>query len=363
MKIVFRSAVISSLIVLGGCSWLTGEDGFFNNTEFDYTRAKMTSELQIPSNVGESNVQDHYLVPELADDISGVIFGVDNDAMAPMQVLTLGSKVRANRDSKVSSVFVTSTEIQLWDSVERYLVQESIPISRKDLNAGTIHTDWVVKKDDSFWWGGDISGWRYRYLISLEPAERPTENTLSVELLEVEELLAKTGQWQTVADKGRKETELLNSLLGFIYVEDISKSRQLVNQSALGGIIVTLGSDANDNPALITSADFEHVWVRLPISLKLLNVIIEDQDRTQGLFFIEMPEDKGFLSSLKFWSSDDENSLGFPNKSYRVHIAKLGENISITFLDDENTPIEASLLANKFPRLAKAFKSRAADSH
>ena len=277
--------ILVSISLLSGCSWLTGEDGLFDNSEYDYTNAKMTSELQVPAAVGESNTQDHYLVPELGKDVKGVVYGIENDILAPMQVLALGNKVRANRDSKVASAFLTSTEIELWDKIERYLIQSNIPINHKDLNTGTIHTDWAVIRDDSFW-SPDITGWRYRYKINLEPAERPTENILSVELLAAEELVNETGKWRSQHDTGRSETEMLNSILGFIYVEDITKSRQLVNQSALGGIIVTLGNDAKGNPALITSATFEHAWTRLPVSLKLLNIIVEDQDRSQGLFFI-----------------------------------------------------------------------------
>jgi len=361
LKLVFRKLFyISSLTILGGCSWLTGEDGIFDDTEYDYTNAQITSELQVPKSVGELDIQDHFLVPEVADDVKGVVYGVDNDTMAPMQILTLGNKIRVNRNAGKSSVYVTESEIRLWDLVERYLAKENVPISAKDLNTGTISTGWRVKEDDSFW-SGDITGWRHRFKITLDPAQRPSEKILSVEIVEAQEFVDDTKKWRTFLDTGRDETELLNSILGFMYVEDISKSRERVSQSELGGLTVSLGSDSNGNPALITTASFEHVWTRIPVSLRLLNIIVDDQDRSQGLFFIRNNEDdKGFFASLAFWSDDGE-SLDLPKDNYRIQVARQGEQISMTFFDDNNTPLEAEVLADNYPLLSKAFRSRAVD--
>jgi len=346
--------------ILGGCSWLTGEDGLFDDTEYDYTNAKISSELDIPESVGEADIQDHFLVPELGDDVKGIVYGVDADIMAPMQILTLGNKIRVNRSASNSSVYVSEAEIRLWDIVERYLVQANIPVNRKELDTGTIHTGWQVKEDDSFW-SGDITGWRYRYKIKLDPAQRPSEKILSVELMEAQEFVDDSKSWRTYTDAGRNETELLNSILGFMYVEDISNSRQLVNQSELGGISVSLGTDKDGNPALTTAANFEHVWTRIPVSLKLLNVSIDDQDRTQGLFFIRLKdEDKGFFESLAFWSDDGER-LDLPDETYRVQVSPQGNNVSITIFDDQNQALSAEALTDNYPLLAKAFKSRVAD--
>lgn len=359
MKLVFRTSIFVISGILGGCSWFTGEDSLFESSEYDYTNAKVTTELKVPETVGELNVQDHFMVPELGGDSKGVVYGVEADVVAPMQVLSLGTNVRVNRDSSFSSAFITKSEIQAWDSVVRFLEREQIPIDGKDIKNGSIDTGWQVKNDDAFW-SGDITAWRYRYSISITPADRATEVILTVELKQAQELVDDTGEWRSFAETGRTQTEFLNSILGFLYVEEIQESRQLVNQSAIGGISVTLGSDKDGNPALITSADMEHVWTRIPVAFKLLDISIEDQDRSKGLYFVKINDTEGFFDSLAFWSDNDDR-LNLPKQYYRLQVLAQGERVSISFFDNKNEPIKAAELAENFPVLSKAFRSRTSD--
>jgi len=361
LKLALKTIFFLQLVILGGCSWVPDDVTLFDGSEYDYTKAIITEEMKVPESMGEANIQDHFLVPDLGDDVVGEVYGPDKEVMAPMQVLTLGNKARVNRESKDSSVFITESEIRLWDSVERFLIEENIQVASKDLSKGSYLTGWHVKRDDSFW-KDEISAWRYRYEIKLDEAKRANENLVSVKIIDAQEYLESANRWRTLSDTKRIETEFLNSILGFMYVENITSSRQLVNQSALGGITVSLGTDKDNNPALLTSASFDHVWTRIPISLKLLSMKVDDQDRSQGLFFISNDEDEeGFFASLAFWSSDDKNVLDIPEGNYRLQVAKKGENVSIAFMDDENKYLTTELLAKNYPLLSKAFKSRASD--
>lgn len=356
---MFRTIVFLSIGFVSGCSWIVGEDGLFDTKQYDYTRAEITKELEVPASVGVNNESDNYFVTDSDEELNGIIYGVDSDVMAPMQVLTLGDKVRANRDSKIASVYVSMSEIILWDSLERYLIEENIPVSSKDLATSVIMTDWVKTEDDDFW-SGDITAWRQRYKIILNKAIRPSEKILSIELVEAQEYIEDSGKWQNVANPGRLETEFLNSILGFLYVEDIDRSRELVNQSALGGISVNLGTNADGDAALISSAGFENVWGRIPVFLRLLNISVEDQDRSQGLYFFKIEDTEGFFSSLAFWS-DSPETLNIPEGQYTIKLANLGEGVSITIIDENNSAISAQDLAKNYPAISKAFKSKVSE--
>ncbi len=348
--------------ILSGCSWLVGEDSFFDDSEYDYTKAEMTKEIEVPASIGESNIQDHFIVPELEEGTKGEVYGNEKNVMAPMQVLTLGNKVRTNRSSRYSSAYVTETEIQLWDIVQRFLEEKNIQLKSKDLQKGSIVTGWQLLKDDSVWFSPDITGWRYRYQIDLTASKRPDESKITVKILAAEEFVDDTAKWQSIADTKRIETEFLNSILGYMYVEDIEKSRQNVNQSDLGGITVSLGSDKDGNAALVSSASFDHLWTRLPISLSILNISVEDQDRSNGLFFVNNKgDDRGFFASMAFWSDDDKDSLDIPRGAYRIQIDNKGDLVTMTFIDGENEPLSAEVMAENFPLMAKAFRSRALD--
>ncbi len=362
MRSALKTIVFMSLGLLGGCSWIVGEGELFDRSDYDYTNAEITKELEVPESIGESNEQDHFLVPELEDGAKGIVYGVERDVMAPMQVLTLGNKVRANTSSDSSAAYVIESEIKIWDAVERFLLEENIPTTPKDISSGTVTTGWALKEDDSFW-DGEVTAWRYRYQITVGDAERSNESTIFVKMLDAEEFVDDTSSWRTIKDTQRIETEFLNSILGFMYVEDLQSSRTRVNQSGLGGIIISLGTDNDNNPALITSSNFEHVWTRIPISLNILNITVSDQDRSQGLFFINNKDaDEGFISSLAFWSSNDVEILELPREGdYVIKVSKKGDGVSMTFMDNENNALSAEVLSKNFATLAKVFKSRALD--
>ena len=357
MKLALAIIISLSLGLLGGCSWLSGEDGLIEDKEYDYTQAKITDALYVPEEVGESNEQDLFLVPELGDEYKGVVYGAGNQILAPMQVLTLGSKARANRNSSLPSVYMIATKEEIISSLERFLDTEKIGIQSKDIDSGVIVTDWKTTVDDSFF-GNDISAWRYRFKITISASRKADEQELTVELTESEQLIEKSGNWEHLKEAGRNETGFLNSILGFIYVEEIAKSRTLVNQSAFGGITVSLGMNSDGKTSLVTEASFEHTWSRIPIAMKLLKVVIEDQDRSAGLYFIILKEEDSFFESLAFWSENEGSELVFPDKNYRIKLSKLGEKMSITFLDNQDDVVDAELIAKNFPALAKAFKAR-----
>ncbi len=362
MKSVFIILLLSLSVLISGCSWFTGEGSFFDDSEYDYTRAKIGKEMQVPESLGESNVQDKFIVPELDDDNKGEIYGDEKDILAPMQVLTLGNKVRANRESKNASAFVNESEIRLWDLIQRYLEVENIQILSKDLAKATIMTDWLILEDDSFWFTNEISAWRYRYQISVGDSKKTSSKTLTIKTMKSEEKVSATEKWQPIADNNRVETEFLNSILGFMYIEDIETSRQLVDDSEFGGITVSLGTDKDGNSALVTSTKFDKLWTRLPISLALLNMNIEDQDRSKGIFYINnIGNDTGFFASLAFWSDDGKDELDIPNGAYRIKLIETDDQVTMTFIDGNNQPLSEEVMSENYPVLAKAFRSRTLD--
>jgi len=362
LKSVFIILVLSLSLFMSGCSWIPGVDSFFDDSEYDYTKAKMDKEMQVPEHVGESNVQDKFIVPELDDDNKGEVYGDEKDILAPMQVLTLGNKVRANRESKNASAFVDETEIRLWDIFQRYLEEEEIQILNKDLANASIMTDWQTIEDNSFWSTPEISAWRFRYQITVGDSKKTKSKTITVKTVASEEKLSATGKWQPAVDNKRVETEFLNSILGFMYIEDIETSRQLVDNSGLGGISVSLGTDKEGNSALVTATKFDELWTKLPISLALLNINIEDQDRSKGLFYINnIGEDKGFFTSIAFWRDEDKDELDIPKGTYRIKLVESDDQVTMIFIDGNNQPLSEEVMTKNYPLLAKAFRARTLD--
>ncbi|MBT8449092.1 MAG: outer membrane protein assembly factor BamC [Gammaproteobacteria bacterium] len=340
-----------------GCSWLGSDDTEFSDYAQDYTRARMANNIEIPPQVGTDNSQDLFVVPEIMPGVVGEVFGQENEVMAPMQILTLGNDVRANKEVQNASAFINETEIAVWDIVNKFIEADSLKLASKDIAEGSLETDWVTRYEEAFW-GADKPVSRHKYRVNVLDSERPNETRLDIEVVAAQNYIQDSG-WESYVDTNRAGAEFMNQILGFMYVQNIKDSRQRVTQSALGGITVNLGIDADGTPALVTSSDFQQTWDRVPVAMNLVQMQVDDKDRSQGLYFISRNENnEGFFESLAFWSDDAEGSLDVPKGDYRVQILNEGPKTYIIFTDPDDVPLKADVLAKNFAVLAKAFKAR-----
>ena len=362
MRHFVQLTLVASVMTLAtGCSILGIEEDPEDKTYQDYTTAKMSAPLDVPPEVGSDNSQDLFVVPDLMPESKGEVFGIDKDVMAPMQILSLGDDVRANKETQTASAFINDSEIKVWDLVSRFVANDRIALTTKNIDDGILVTDWITRYEAAFW-GADDPINRYRYRIKLMEAERPNETRLDIEVVAAEYYTDDEG-WEPYLDANRAGAEFMNQILGFMYVENIQASRDRVSQSALGGITVSLGSDPDGNPALVTSSGFEQTWNRVPIAMRMVKMQVDDKDRSQGLYFVSQnEEDEGFFESLAFWSSDDdENSLAVEEGNYRIQVLNEAGKTYIIFTDTDDVPLEADVLAQNFALLARAFKARVKD--
>ena len=109
-----------------GCSLFSGDDETVSVDDLDYTQAEMTSALAVPASAGQDNSQDLFVVPDLLPESTGVVYGKDVNVLAPMQILSLGNDVRANRETRTASAFINADELQVWDVVSRFMQSDNI---------------------------------------------------------------------------------------------------------------------------------------------------------------------------------------------------------------------------------------------
>ncbi len=360
MRFTNRTIIISvTLFMISGCSLFSSDEQTVSVDDLDYTQAQMASYLEIPPQAGQDNSQDLFVVPDLLPESTGIVYGPDVNVLAPMQILSLGNDVRPNRDTRTASAFINADELKVWDVVSRFMATDQIASTGREIisEGVTVSTDWIVSYREAFW-GSDEPESRHRYRIKVLEADRPNETRLDVDVIAAEKFTDDEG-WEPNFDDNRAGAEFLNQILGYMYVENIRQSRQRVSQSGLGGITVSLGSDPEGNPALVTSSDFEQTWSRVPVAMQLVKMRVDDRDRSQGLFFVSRNDDEeSFFESLAFWSDDDDEAMDLEKGSYRVQVTNEGSRTYIVFTDTDDVPLKADILAQNFALLSKAFKAR-----
>lgn len=82
-------------------------------------------------------------------------------------------------------------------------------------------------------------------------------------------------------------------------------------------------SRADDGAMLALNEQFDRAWRRVGLALDRVGFTVEDRDRAKGLYYVRYIDpqagtsaDQGFLSKLKFWSSEKPK----PNEQFRIQV-------------------------------------------
>jgi outer membrane protein assembly factor BamC len=92
---------------------------------------------------------------------------------------------------------------------------------------------------------------------------------------------------------------------------------------------------------LVMDEAFDRAWRRVGLALDRIGFTVEDRDRAQGLYFVRYVDpdadnrspQKGFLSSLAFWRSDDKPAAG--GSEYRLRVQGQGDASRVSVLTRE----------------------------
>jgi outer membrane protein assembly factor BamC len=92
---------------------------------------------------------------------------------------------------------------------------------------------------------------------------------------------------------------------------------------------------------LVMDEAFDRAWRRVGLALDRIGFTVEDRDRAQGLYFVRYVDpdadnrspDKGLLSRLAFWRSDDKPAAG--GSEYRLRVQGQGDASRVSVLTRE----------------------------
>lgn len=89
---------------------------------------------------------------------------------------------------------------------------------------------------------------------------------------------------------------------------------------------------------------FDRAWRRVGLALDRVGFAVEDRNRAAGVYYVRYADpdagskkEKGFLSKLAFWSSDDSKAL---SQRYRVRVAQQGDATQVAVLEESGQPMK-----------------------
>jgi outer membrane protein assembly factor BamC len=292
-----RICLVPALILLPGCSWLLGDEGFFPDRSDDYARARVEDPLRMPQGVDDSKMSDIYVIPPISEDVA-----VQGSADAPRpSPLVAGSSDEMVRIQKLGSdewVLVSVAPGQLWPQVRGFLSATQQPVARIEARAGVIETGWLDDAD---------GGMRERYQFRIEQGvQRETAELHVLQMFEAGDV----NSWPPASADKQREADMLRAVAQYVADSvDTAPVSMMAQQAISAAGKVSLEEDESGSPYIRLELPFNRAWASVEKALAASSFDVSDRDRGIGTFFIryEEQEEEGGGWFSDWWVSDDES--------------------------------------------------------
>lgn len=316
---------------LAGCSVLEGK-------KIDYKSAGSLPPLEAPPDLVMPTGDNRFAVPDINPKGTATFSAYDKERGAKPQqgsqsLLPQVEKVAIQRAGSQRWMTVQLPAQDVWPVVKEFWQELGFIIALESPESGVMETDWAenranIPQDTIRNWLGKVldsvysTAERDRFRTRLEAAaDGSTEIYIShrgmYEVFEGTQAGGDQGQgrtvWQPRPADPELEAEMLRRLMVRFGVEEARAQSMLAEKGAPPQATLARGGEAV--PGITLPEPFDRAWRRIGLALDRIGFTVEDRDRAAGVYYVRYadPEantgkDKGFLSKLAFWSSDDKKA-------------------------------------------------------
>ncbi len=331
------SAVLATLVT--GCDSIP----FIDNSS-DYKAAGRGKPLEVPPDLTSISTDETYSVP------GGTTYSSYTQGQATQQpeekLLPSPEGVKLEKAGSQRWLVVPAAPEKVWPIVREFWTELGFAVRVENLQTGVMETEWVdpadIIKDEQGNYLDKFQGWLDK-LSALKNRQKFRTRIDRGSDDNVTEIYMSHRSISDVTDDGKVRVKTIYGDIENGYKnEDFKKNKngseaEELDAELLRRLMVKLGVAEKQSRNIIanpvqdkrasTSADkngvvtltlndaFDRAWRRVGLALDRVGFLVEDRDRSKGLFFVrysdleaDQPkgEKKGVLDSLKFWGDDDE---------------------------------------------------------
>jgi len=383
---------------------------FIDNTS-DYKGAGRSRPLEVPPDLTASPSSDTYAVPG-STSYSSYTQAQEGQEVGVEKVLQTPEGVRLERSGAQSWLVVDASAEKIWPVVREFWIDMGFAVRVENAQIGVMETEWIesdaIKKDtsgnalDKFdKWLDKLSGFADRkkfrtrldrgveagtteiYMThrSVSGAPDDGKNRIQTQMGEIETGYKADAKNAPKADASDAEldAELLRRLMVKLGIEE-QKSKSILAEAVVIKRAEVI-KESDGSARLLLNDQFDRAWRRVGLALDRIGFVIEDKDRSNGLFFVRYADvdiddtpkkKKGLIETLKFWGDDDKkeaqtpvekeqksvvDSLKFwgsddkgktnPEKQYRIKVADSDAGKAVVAVVDANGARVRTTTANR----------------
>ena len=403
IKLNTLAVLCLTMFSISGCDSIP-----FIDTTPDYKGAGRSRPLEVPPDLTSISSSDTYSVPGGSTTYSDYTQGQAEQVVEQQKILPNPDNVRLERAGSQRWLVVQAPPEKIWPVIREFWSELGFAVRVENPQTGVMETEWVdpstLTKDEKGNYLDKFQGWldklntlqnrqKFRTRLDHGPEEGTTEIYMShrsisdvpddgkvrvvtsAGVVEQGYALPKktTGRSKgddTRADAEDIDAELLRRLMVRLGVEE-QKSRTIIT-TVSNEQRATLNKDADTSLRLSLNDQFDRAWRRVGLALDRIGFVVEDKDRSNGIFYVrytdvdidDSPEkkkglidklkfwgddekkdeqaepiqpetkkaDKGMVEKLKFWGGDEKDKVN-PEKQYRVKVESVdngGSQVTVT---------------------------------
>ncbi|HNA82244.1 MAG TPA: outer membrane protein assembly factor BamC [Thiobacillaceae bacterium] len=357
MRNVAALAILT--LTVSGCSFLEGK-------KIDYKSAGTLPTLEAPPDLILPSGDNRFAVPDINPKGSATFSAYDKEragkpqATGSQPLLPKIEKVSIERAGTQRWLAVQVPVKDVWPVIKEFWQEMGFILAMEQPDAGVMETDWAenrakIPQDglrsllgkviDGLYSTAERDKFRTRVEVG---ADGRTEIYISHRgMYEVFEGTVGGGDqgqgktiWQPRPADPELEAEMLRRLMVRFGVEETRAQTLLAEKGAPPQAVLRKGVDAA--PGLTMPESFDRAWRRVGLALDRIGFAVEDRDRNGGIYYVRYadPEantkkDKGFLSKLAFWRSDDPKIQA---ARYQVRLKGTEAETALAIYQDDGTP-------------------------
>ena len=335
---------IALAAAMGGCSSV---GSILEGPKVDYKSAGQLPTLEIPPDLTTPARDNRYVVPETGKS-SATLSGYQADRAQQAKtgnttsgVLPAVEKMRVDRAGNQRWLVIAEPPEKLWPLVRDFWQENGFLININVPEAGVMETDWAENraKIPQDWLRSTLgklidqiysTAERDKFRTRLERNDEGGSEIYISHRGMIEVFTSarnETTMWQPRPADSELEAEFLRRLMVRLGTQE-EKAKQLVATSAPVQARAAIQAGIGGFETLEVFEPFDRAWRRVGLALDRVGFTVEDRDRQKGQYFVRYADtdasdmarkdgDKGLLSKLQFWKSDDPKSKA---EQYRVHI-------------------------------------------
>ncbi|KXU36408.1 hypothetical protein AXE65_05135 [Ventosimonas gracilis] len=313
MKPLAGCALLALLLASQGC-------GYLRDRSNDYQQATQSPPLQVPQGLdGQFRPLDPLLpIPEQVIDAR---LDPDYKVPRPQALPSVAPTEFSLQDSGASRwILALRPPAQVWPLALSYFDDTGFTLTSQNAQTGELITDWKALQPVS----------EFRVRVRIEPGVQRGSSEIFVVSVQ-----RPSGSNANPPFPEHIKTDALDALL-------LNELLAGLTQAAAQGGAVSLLAAHFDSPgkvslsdnALTLDTDFDRAWSSIGRALQSAGVTTFDRDRSQGLYYIDNRQTKGFWAKL--WGEDEKDSP----QHYQIRLNQTAAQVQVT-VEQDGSPAPA----------------------